>query len=118
MERDWKAEARRLLSGAMGENDNTPRNAADGGIHFHGPVTMVNLFADCADTQGRIIRKRIKSRLDAEGKPTASAFSEELSRAYGKPSVDEMTDTELTDLLSQFDRLVRIARVLAVTPRR
>lgn len=121
--KDWKAEARRLLEGAVGGNDNAPEAALQqgAGIHFHGPVT-VNLMGECpqpsAGTQRRALQDRLKGFLQAEGTRTAAAFREELQRTYRKADVDELTNPELADLLANFQKLIRLARLLGATAKR
>lgn len=121
---DWKAEARRLLADAVGNNDNrTPELTSSrpkASAHFHGPATLDDLANDdCAPgIQRRVLQARLQGWLMAEGAAVAAAFAEEVERAYGVRGLDHLDDGQLADLLGRFDRLIRIARMLAVTPRR
>ena len=114
---DWKAEARRLLDAAQGANDNSGGKAGTN-FHFHGPVTL-NFHGDCsAANQRRILQDRLNGFLLAEGDNTTAAFQEELSRLYRKTDVDQFSNQELADLVANFTKLIRLARVLGTTPKR
>lgn len=120
--KDWKAEAQRLLAEALGNNDNglLPLPRPEPGMHFYGPVTMVNVINDgpVPGAQRQVLQARLTGQVQAEGLPVAAAFQEELGRVYGTSSIDRLTDTQLGDLLGRFERMIRIARLLAVTPKR
>lgn len=121
---DWKAEARRLLADAVGNNDNrhpgpnSPQSKAD--AHFADPGVPGDLANDdCTPgLQRRVLQARLQGWLLAEGTAVAAAFGEEVERSYGVRELDRLDDAQLADLLGRFDRLIRIARMLAVTPKR
>ncbi|MBC7954224.1 MAG: hypothetical protein H7Z12_20710 [Rhodospirillaceae bacterium] len=96
-DRDWLAEARQLLSEAAGTNDNAP-------------------VADAYAQQRRTFLDRLQGYLVAQGEPVEAAFRAEVQRLYGKPSLEFMDDRQLRAVLSRFNHLLRMARVLAATP--
>lgn len=96
-ERNWLAEARQLLSEAAGTNDNAP-------------------VPDAYAQQRRTFLDRLQGYLVAQGVDVEAAFRAEVQRIYGKPSLDVMDDRQLAEVLSRFDHLLRMARVLAATP--
>ncbi|MGE5514603.1 MAG: hypothetical protein ACM31D_02155 [Bacteroidota bacterium] len=89
-------------------------------MHFYGPVTMLNVINDVSAPalQRQVLQARLNGQVQAEGVPVAAAFQEELGRCYGTGSLDRLTDAQLADLLGRFERMIRIARMLAVTPKR
>ncbi|MBC7908373.1 MAG: hypothetical protein H7Y60_16720 [Rhodospirillaceae bacterium] len=102
-DRDWLAEARQLLSEAVGTNDNAP---------------TVGLNSAAYAQQRRTFLDRLQGYLLAQGEPVEAAFRAEVSRAFGKPSLEVMDDRQLAEMLTRFDKYMRMARVLATTPSR
>lgn len=99
-EQDWKAEARRLLDEALGAND----NAAGRG--------------DGVARQRRTLLDRLHGYLVAQGAPVEAAFRAEVRRLFGAQSLDALDDGQLAELLSRFETVLRMARMLAATPDR
>jgi|GEM_PF-4247221 hypothetical protein len=94
-DRDWAAEARRLLDEAAGANDNG---------------------ADAAYLrQRRTLLDRLHGYLVAQGAPVEAAFRSEIRRLFGRDSLDAMDDGQLAELLSRFDQTMRMARLVAAT---
>lgn len=95
-ERDWLAEARRLLNEATGVND----NGADS--------TYLR--------QRRTLLDRLDGYLVAQGRPVEAAFRSEVCRIYRRESLGALDDSQLAELFSRFDKMMRMARLLAATP--
>lgn len=116
--KDWTAEARRLLNDAVRGNGGASRAGA-AGIHFHAPVTIHFGSSGSEGPQQRpTLEARLQGLLDGEGAPVVAAFRDELARTYGKDQVEALTNLELADLLANFNKLLRMARILAITPPR
>jgi hypothetical protein len=127
--KDWKAEAQRLLAAAVGTNDNAINLCGDKHgsttFVFQAPVTVlsVTMAGEACDSsnlaqQRQTLIDRLQGFLASEGERVEEAFRDELRRAFGRDSVADMDDAQLKYLLIRFNEVMRIARMLAVTPKR
>lgn len=115
---NWKQEARRLLAEAAGTNDNRAKGGGD--VVFHAPVT-VNVFSDGAlsdQMQRLVLVERLRGFMAAEANGVAEAFAEQLQHAFGKTSVDDLDTTQLQQLLAEFAKLIKAARIFAAGNKR
>lgn len=115
--KDWTAEARRLLASAAGSNDNRQISQVAPTIIFQAPVTVLNLTMESGmDAQRKTLIHRLEGLLAGEGEKVEEAFRGELKRAFGTDAVADLQDTQLADLVSGFNTMLRFARLLSGTP--